>query len=312
MLILQKINNLKTDVQQRIADNPISGNSMIVTLFGDTVSQHGGWIWMGSLVAAMELFGFNERLVRTSVYRLVQSEWLETKKVGRCSYYCFTETAKSHYEKAARRIYHPEQKAWDNHWTLIIPVSIPETEREAFRKSLNWQGFKLLSTGIYAHPSPDQRSLDETITELGLADSVITLSASTLNVQSSDNLQSLSTELWDLSALQAAYENFVVFYRPWKQALDKGDLSDVDSFTLRTLLLHDFRRIILKDPNFPDEILPHGWIGHEAHDLLQKLYRRLTAPSVDYIQSSLENANGLLPPARSEFYQRFGGLNPDG
>ncbi len=308
MFVLQNNKNLKKSVQQRITDNHISGKSMMVTLFGDTVSQHGGWIWMGSLVAAMELFGFNERLVRTAVYRLVQSEWLDTRKVGRLSYYCFTDMAKSHYEKAARRIYHPEHKVWDSNWTLVIPTTISEEKREPFRKSLNWQGFKLLSTGVFAHPSPDRQSLKETLTELRLVDSVIVMSASPNGVLSSNNLQSLATKLWDLPALQRAYEDFVAFYRPWKQSVAKNNLSDIDSFTLRTLLLHDFRRIILKDPNFPGEVLPHDWVGHEAHDLLQKLYKSLTTQSVHYIQHTFENTNGLLPPARSEFYQRFGGL----
>lgn len=56
--------------------------SLIITLFGDTVSPHGRTIWLGSLVQALAPIGVNERLVRTSVFRLVKEGWLEADRVG--------------------------------------------------------------------------------------------------------------------------------------------------------------------------------------------------------------------------------------
>ncbi len=295
-------------VQQRIADSSISCTSMVVTIFGDVVSQHGGWIWLGSLIKAMKPFGFSERLVRTAVYRLVQSDWLMTKKAGRCSYYCFTDTAKSHYEKAARRIYHPRQVEWNGFWTLVLPVSVPEEKRDEFRKSLGWQGFNTLTNGVFAHPSPDRRSLDETLLEQGLNDHVIVMSASTDEVYSSQVVKELAMERWKLSELQRSYSEFVAFYRSWNQQTVQRMPTGQDCFVMRTMLIHDFRRILLRDPNFPDAMLPHGWVGHEAHDLLQRLYRRLAECSVVYIKNNLECVNGNLPEPRGDFYQRFGGL----
>ncbi|MRI33614.1 phenylacetic acid degradation operon negative regulatory protein PaaX [Endozoicomonas sp. OPT23] len=302
------IKSKEQQVQQRIAASSISCTSMVVTVFGDVVSQHGGWIWLGSLINAMKPFGFSERLVRTAVYRLVQSEWLMTKKVGRCSYYCFTETAKNHYEKAARRIYHSSQQEWNGCWTLVIPVSVSEEQRDEFRKSLGWQGFNVLSNGILAHPSPDRRSLDETLLELGLVNSVIVMSASTDDAHSTQAIRELSRERWNIDELQRSYSEFLEFYRPWHQDASSKLPSGKDCFLMRSMLIHDFRRILLRDPNFPDAMLPHGWIGYEAHDLLHRLYRRLTDRSVSYITSNLESVNGHLPDPRADFYHRFGGL----
>ena len=59
-------------VEGFLARRPIRSTSLIVTLFGDVVSQHGGVIWLGSLVEALGLLGIDERLVRTSTFRLVQ------------------------------------------------------------------------------------------------------------------------------------------------------------------------------------------------------------------------------------------------
>ena len=50
---------------------PIRAGSLIITVFCDTVSQHGNAVWLGSLIDALSPFGLNQRLIRTSVYRLV-------------------------------------------------------------------------------------------------------------------------------------------------------------------------------------------------------------------------------------------------
>ena len=64
---------------------PMRSTSLIITLFGDTASQHGHTLWLGSLVQALAPLGVNERLVRTSVFRLVKEGWLEADRVGRRS-----------------------------------------------------------------------------------------------------------------------------------------------------------------------------------------------------------------------------------
>lgn len=281
---------------------------MVVTVFGDVVSQHGGWIWLGSLIEALEAFGFNERLVRTAVYRLVQNDWLQVSKVGRRSYYCFTENAKGHYAKAARRIYAGPAPSWDGAWTLVIPASVSDDKREEFRKSLNWQGFNTLSPGLYAHPSSERTSLDETLQELGIVDQVVVLSAQTTDPQSQASIRELASRRWKLNDLAEAYQDLVDFYRTAADAYSKKQVSAEDCFHLRTLLIHDYRRILLRDPDFPEEMLPQGWIGLQAHDLVRRLYRTLAADSLQYIENNLENAQGRLPATSDRFYRRFGGL----
>lgn len=303
-----KSGSKKALVAQRISDSNISCTSMVVSVFGDVVSQHGGWIWLGSLIEALEPFGFSERLVRTAVYRLVQSDWLKVNKVGRCSYYCFTETAKGHYEKAARRIYAAGPVQWDGVWTLVAPLSLPEEKRENFRKSLLWQGFNTLVPGIFAHPSTDRTSLDETLYEQRLTGEVVVMSARTDDTYSQQTLKALVQDRWNLAELEALYQNFLDFYRPLCQQITEKTPQPRESFLLRTLLIHDYRRVLLRDPDFPDAMLPHGWVGQEAYDLVKKLYRVLAKPSINYIGHNLKNAQGDLPSPGVQFFKRFGGL----
>jgi len=307
---MTKTSKLNLTIKQHIKKSSISCTSMVVTIFGDTVSQHGSWLWLSSLIKTLEPLGFNDRQVRTSVYRLVQSNWLQVNKVGRCSYYCFTDFAMAHYEKAARRIYAADQADWNENWILVLPISVPEDKKEEFRKSLLWQGFNTLVSGLYAHPSCDASSLDEAIHELGLAGNVIILNGSIADLNSQSVIKSLIKDRWKLSALETSYRDFLNFYRPLcQQLLNKQDkseqLSTTDCFLLRAILIHDYRRILLRDPDFPQAMLTQGWVGYEAHDLVKRMYKTLVEPSTAYIEENMNNAQGKLPEASNKFYQRF-------
>ena len=56
--------------------HPTRANSLIITVYGDFIAPHGGTVWLGSFIRLMEPLGLNERMVRTSVYRLSQEKWL--------------------------------------------------------------------------------------------------------------------------------------------------------------------------------------------------------------------------------------------
>ncbi len=295
-------------ITERVSAQNYSCTSMVVTVFGDSVSQHGGWIWLGSLIEALGLMGYNERLVRTAVYRLVQQDWLQATKIGRRSYYCFTDTAKSHYEKAARRIYAPAYPEWDGTWTLVSPVLVPEEKLDLFRKSLMWQGYNTLFTGLLAHPSSDRTSLNETLQEQYLVGKVLVFSATTEDGSSQALLKQMAQEKWNLEELQVMYQDFLDFYRPLARQLSQKALPAQLSFVLRTLLIHEYRRILLRDPDFPEAMLPSGWVGLESQELAKRLYRQLVSSSLSYLQGNLENAQGPLPEPTASFQLRYGGL----
>src|SRR5690554_2553143 len=146
----------------------LSGTSLIVTVFGDAISQHGGSIWLGSLISALAPLGVNERLVRTSVSRLVRDGWLAVRKIARRSYYSFTDSGNSQFERVARRIYLDKRPSWDETWTLLLLVSVPTEKKEELRKKLLWQGFGQLSPDLFAHHIFENKPLDEILVEMGI------------------------------------------------------------------------------------------------------------------------------------------------
>jgi phenylacetic acid degradation operon negative regulatory protein len=295
-------------ISQRAAERNVSCTSMVVTVFGDSISQHGGWIWLGSLIQALVPFGYTERLVRTAVFRLAQQDWLQIKKIGRRSYYCFTDSANHFTGKAARRIYSASTREWDGSWTLVSPVFVPEDRKGEFRKSMLWQGYHSLVNGMYAHPSSEKTSLEETLHEQNLLGKVIVFSASADDPDSQAALKTLAEQKWNLDELRGMYVDFLKFYQPLILELGKSNPGPELSFQIRTLMLHEYRRVLLRDPDFPEAMLPNGWIGFEANDLARHLYALLSKNSLDYIHKNMENAQGALPEVNAQYFKRFGGI----
>ena len=130
---------------------PFRTRSLVITFFGDIVSQHGGNVWLGSLISVLAKFKINERLVRTTVFRLVQDDWLEAHRIGRRSYYRFSEYGEEEYERAARRIYSVHEADWSGSWQLVILRGVSEERKESSR-SLRWQGYRSVTAGALAKP----------------------------------------------------------------------------------------------------------------------------------------------------------------
>ncbi|WP_116366066.1 phenylacetic acid degradation operon negative regulatory protein PaaX [Parahaliea mediterranea] len=288
---------------------PIRGRSLIITLFGDAISQHGGSVWLGSLIDSLAPFGLSERLVRTSSYRLLQENWLTSRQVGRRSYYSLSETGLRQYQRAARRIYAASRPRWDGQWILVLPSFLVDEEREALRRQLRWEGYAALSTGVLGHPGGQRHALDETLQELGVADKVVVMNAHTEDAASQSALRELAKDCWKIDGLEERYRSFLATFRPVLQAVERTkSLPPEQCFQVRTLAIHEYRRILLNDTDLPQELLPGEWAGNAARNLVSNLYRATFAGAEDYLESHMVTAEGPLPPVDQGFFDRFGGL----
>ena len=78
---------------------------------------------------------------------------------------------------------------------------------------------------------------------------------------------------------------------------------------MRTLLIHEYRRVLLRDPQLPAALLPLDWPGAAAYALCRDFYRLTHACAERHLLAVLEGPRGTLPPADAAFYERFGGLD---
>ena len=285
----------------------LRAGSLITTVFGDAIAPRGGTVWLGSLICAMADFGINERLVRTSVFRLAKDGWLESQQVGRRSYYSLTSDGRERFEQATHRIYGEPVGHWDGKWCLLLLSALDTPSRDIVRKECGWLGFGAMSTNVLAHPTPDFADLDLTLRRLGVEDAVVVLQGKTIRGETP--MRELAINCWNLGEIDARYVDFVKRFRPVYRALTaSSNIEDKAAFLVRTLLIQEYRKILLRDPWLPGELLPGNWHGAVAYQLCRNLYRAVRAPADAYLDAVMETADGPLPPPSRAYWQRFGGL----
>lgn len=285
--------------------------SLIVTVYGDAIFPHGGSAWLGSVIRLVEPFGLNERIVRTSVFRLSKEQWLMSSQIGRRSYYSVTETGRHRFEAANQRIYAVEGRGWDKQWTIVFTNfgGLDAEERDTLRRDLGWLGFGPLAPGVMLHPDPDQAALRQALIDAGVGDRALVMRASAESWVSPEALRDVIRNCWGLDRLAESYNQFLNLFRPLWRAMESANELDPElCFMVRILLMHDYRRALLRDPMLPDELLAADWPGSAARLLCRNLYRLIQAPAERYLMSVLETAEGPLPEASPSYYTRFGGL----
>lgn len=281
--------------------------SLAVTIFGDSIAHQGHSVWLGGLVTVMQQFGLNARQTRTAIFRLGREGWLTPQLSGRRSYYCFTESGERQYARAAERIYAAAAAEWDGHWTLMSGVGLDGVLREELRRRLGWLGFGSLGGGLLAHPQVPLATMQDVMRELGCESQVVVWRATT---GLAAPLVELVRTSWRLDELAGRFQQFITRFSMFEALLAAQPAVDArDAFLLRTLLIHEYRRLLLKSTELPPALLPAQWPGHAARTLTAALYGRLHAPASCYCQSALENALGPLPPPGTAFFTRFGGLS---
>jgi phenylacetic acid degradation operon negative regulatory protein len=112
-----------------------------------------------------------------------------------------------------------------------------------------------------------------------------------------------------LSELSRGYRRFVELFRPVREALATERPSPLSAFIVRTLLIHEYRKIHLRDPLLPASLLPADWVGAEAYELCRVLYARVFAAADVHLSQSATTVSGRLAAPSEAAFRRFGGLS---
>lgn len=295
-----------------VKNETLSGTSLISTIFGDSVLHRGGNISLASLIQLLELFGFNDRAVRTSVFRLVKNDWLCSDKIGRTSFYRITDSSRSTYLQAEQRIYNDQMKEWDHYWDLILMSSLDTENKALLKKELEWLGFANISTNLMAYPGCNRIELQRLLVDLNMSEQVVVFKAETLQLfnNSVDTIGRMLRTNWPIDELRQRYLQFLDIFREIGVLLmqENEKLEPVQAFQIRTLLIHYYRRILLKDPALPLELLPTDWPAISARTLSMNIYKKVFEPADEYFLSVAATAEGPMPNATAHYWRRFGGL----
>jgi phenylacetic acid degradation operon negative regulatory protein len=293
---------LVTDFRRQ---RPIGGGSLIITIFGDAIAPKGGVVSLGSLIKLCTPFGITERLVRTSVARLAEADWLGAQRYGRRAEYHLSARGLRRFADATRRIYSAGPDHWNGLWTLVLlPASDPEA-REALRKELAWLGFGQPMPGVMIHPTRPAADTLEQISGVR-GESRVTIFEARNDNPSAD--ERFASDSWDLRELAGRYRKFVAAFEPVEAAAACSRPAPRTAFIIRTLLIHQYRKIHLRDPVLPASLLPTNWVGRRAYELCRDLYSDVFESAEVYLSNEASRLNNELPPVSEEALQRFGGV----
>ena len=299
-------------IEAQLDSDPPRAKSLVMTVFGDAIAPHGGAAWLGSLGALLAPFHVNDRLLRTSVYRLVQEGWLSAQREGRRSQYAIDPAALPRFARANARIYLPGPSGWDGQWTLVLAASeaLAPGERAELREELGWLGFAAVGTGLLAHPCADQEALASLLARLHARASVQVLRATDLPGVTARPSRDWIENGWDLSDVKLGYEHFLEQFGQLDRLCEQSGVSVAGAYAARTLLIHAYRRVQLQDPMLPLALLPDSWPGPRAFALTARVYRRLHANADRFIVQALAKEADQVAPCDDAYFGRFGGLTP--
>jgi phenylacetic acid degradation operon negative regulatory protein len=281
-------------ILSRFKREPSRTGSLIITFHGDAILPRGGSVWLGTLLQFFELLGTDGGVVRTAVSRLAADGWLARDKIGRKSFYTLARSGRERFEAAVAHVYHPHPQDWAGRFELLLIGN--GADREASRDALAEAGFGSPMPGVWVAPS-------------GVAVPPVATGAIRLEVAAADETgRRLAGASWSLDRTAQSYREFIATFAPLESWTGQaGTMKPSDAMLARILLIHHYRRVILRDPLLPAPLLPEAWPAHEARRLCAELYRALLPASEQWLDAHGESSAGALPPPGAELQRRFSG-----
>lgn len=265
-----------------LADIPLRAGGFIVTLYGDVVVPRGGEVWIGNIIDTCAAVGISETLVRTAVSRLVAAGRLEGRRAGRRSFYRLSGAARTEFDAADRAIYGPDVEPG---WQFVF---VPEALGDSAMAQLERAGFARLKPQLAVGPdriaAPEGALTFSARPESGLA-----------------MLPDFAAGAWDLASHAQAYAGFIARFEALATAPAPPG---AQALSLRLLLVHFYRQVLLRDPRLPFDALPPDWPGHAARRLFAKAYCTLSDAADSHVGTFFKAESGGLPPVSSSITTR--------
>jgi phenylacetic acid degradation operon negative regulatory protein len=265
------------------SDGAPSARNLLVTVFGDVLLTAGPdtETTVQALTSVLAGFRVNERLVRTSLSRLVHDDLLAVRSAGRRSFYRVSPCARDLFARADERIYRGRPEPWDGAWTLVVLDGAESTaeHRAALRHELAALGLGVVAPNVLGSPVVGPAAVAGRIARVGGVEHVVVTRGPLVAGPGLVEPLDLVRRCLDLAALETAYgrlaDRLAAYDAPMLSGLD-GDRAA----KLRLLVVATFRRLALADPMLPDELLGDDWPGHRARQEARRVYAAV-APLAD-------------------------------
>ncbi|PRI12486.1 hypothetical protein B4915_01515 [Leucobacter massiliensis] len=257
---------------------PGSATSLVRTIAGEVLREHGDWLPSTVLVELLRGVGVSPERGRTALARVRAKGLIVAERRGPRAGYALSPAASELLARGDRRIREPRAMRDGDPWCLVS-FSVPESlrhQRHQLRRRLSWIGAGNVSQGLWILPAVLLAEAEGIVRRLGLADRV-TLFVSH-EVRGALSPRELAGQWWDLAAIRLLHERFLAAHAT---ALDawEAEPSDAHAFRLWIAALDAWRPIPYLDPGLPPAMLPPDWPGARSAECYLRLRRTLATPA---------------------------------
>ncbi len=231
---------------------PIRVWSLLVTVFGDLAPDCS--LEGPTLSALMDGIGIKPEATRVALHRLRADGWITSQKQGRISQHRLTPKGRQDSEAARPRIYGQTETAGTRAKAVLVR-----------------NGAEALDPALFASIGPTLF--------LCAQDTPTPPDAMILAVD--DIPRWLGAQI-EPPAFVGSYE---ALFRVLTQIDSEvtEPISPLETAVLRVMIVHAWRRLVLKHPNLPHSAHTPEWRGHDCRALVTQLLGRFERPALDQL-----------------------------
>jgi phenylacetic acid degradation operon negative regulatory protein len=257
----------------------VNARSALFDVYGDHLRQRGGTAPVAALLRLLAPLEVAAPAVRTAISRMVRQGWLVPVRLDQAAGYAATRQAERRLSAAASRIYRRGIAEWDGRWHIVVTDHIAErSPRERVRNGLSYLGYASLREAMWISPRASAE-VDALLAAEGVR-------ALRFWAAHDGDEAALAAGAWDLDAIGRSYARWLADAQ--ELVGDAGrELSDREAFTIRSRLVHEWRKFLFQDPSLPRELLPEGWPGDAAAKFFDEQAGRLAPGAGRFVDSCL-------------------------
>ena len=241
--------------------------SIIVSLFGDLAQKEGAQISGSALTRIITPMGIKPEAIRVALHRLRKDGWVESSRCGRASVHFLTKFGRSQSAAGTPRIYERHPPA-PTDWHLLI------SEEGAGQATLDDVLLLPQYVAVNRHTALGHGKIP------GNLDDLLAIEFSKISVPIW-----LKDRLFP-EDLQEACDRLNTALQGIKTP--PTDLGPAQIATLRTLIVHRWRRIVLRHPGLPPIFHPASWSGEACRDRVFQLLDALPSPDLSELGAPQE------------------------